>query len=133
MEDFSKPKIIWKRIDSILRFSFDNIGHFGLDSTCFATGENIEFICCVLNSPMGHYLLKDAPKTGTGDLLVSVQAIEPIKIPQVGLETNSEFKKLLESLIKTDSPSNEKEISRKVLKLYDLSLDEQSYIETNFT
>ena len=26
-----------------------------------------------------------------------------------------------------------KEISRKVLKLYDLSLDEQSYIETNFT
>ena len=133
MEDFSKPKIIWKRIDSILRFSFDNIGHFGLDSTCFATGENIEFICCVLNSPMGHYLLKDAPKTGTGDLLVSVQAIEPIQKPQVGLETNSEFKKLLESLIKTDSPSNEKEISRKVLKLYDLSLDEQSYIETNFT
>lgn len=133
MEDFSKPKIIWKRIGSILRFSFDNIGHFGLDSTCFATGENIEFICCVLNSPMGHYLLKDAPKTGTGDLLVSVQAIEPIQIPQVGLETNSEFKKLLESLIKTDSPSNEKEISRKVLKLYDLSLDEQSYIETNFT
>ncbi len=82
---------------------------------------------------MGHYLLKDAPKTGTGDLLVSVQALEPIQIPQVGLETNSEFKKLLESLIKTDSTSNEKEISRKVLKLYDLSLDEQSYIETNFT
>ena len=133
MEDFSKPKIIWKRIGSILRFSFDNIGHFGLDSTCFATGENIEFICCVLNSPMGHYLLKDAPKTGTGDLLVSVQAIEPIQIPQVGLETNSEFKKLLESLIKTDSPSNEKGISRKVFKLYDLSLEEQSYIEENFT
>ena len=132
-EDFSKPKIIWKRIGSILRFSFDNIGHFGLDSTCFATGENIEFICCVLNSPMGHYLLKDAPKTGTGDLLVSVQAIEPIQIPQVGLETNSEFKKLLESLIKTDSPSNEKGISRKVFKLYDLSLEEQSYIEENFT
>ena len=133
LEDFSKPKMLWKRVGSILRFCYNDNETLGLDSTCFATGENIEFICCVLNSPMGHYLLKDAPKTGTGDLLVSVQAIEPIKIPQVGLETNSEFKKLLESLIKTDSPSNEKEISRKVLKLYDLSLDEQSYIETNFT
>ena len=132
-EDFSKPKMLWKRVGSILRFCYNDNETLGLDSTCFATGENIEFICCVLNSPMGHYLLKDAPKTGTGDLLVSVQAIEPIQIPQVGLETNSEFKKLLESLIKTDSPSNEKEISRKVLKLYDLSLDEQSYIETNFT
>ena len=133
LEDFSKPKMLWKRVGSILRFCYNDNETLGLDSTCFATGENIEFICCVLNSPMGHYLLKDAPKTGTGDLLVSVQAIEPIQIPQVGLETNSEFKKLLESLIKTDSPSNENEISRKVLKLYDLSLDEQSYIETNFT
>ena len=133
LEDFSKPKMLWKRVGSILRFCYNDNETLGLDSTCFATGENIEFICCVLNSPMGHYLLKDAPKTGTGDLLVSVQAIEPIQIPQVGLETNSEFKKLLESLIKTDSPSNEKGISRKVFKLYDLSLEEQSYIEENFT
>ena len=131
-EDFSKPKMLWKRIGSILRFCYNDNETLGLDSTCFATGENIEFICCVLNSPMGHYLLKDAPKTGTGDLLVSVQAIEPIQLPQVGSETNSEFKKLLERLIKTDTPSNEKEISCKVFKLYDLSLDEQSYIETNF-
>ena len=75
-EDFSKPKMLWKRVGSILRFCYNDNETLGLDSTCFATGENIEFICCVLNSPMGHYLLKDAPKTGTGDLLVSVQAIE---------------------------------------------------------
>ena len=122
MEDFSKPKILWKRVGSILRFCYNDNESLGLDSTCFATGENIEFICCVLNSPMGHCLFKDAPKAGTGDLLVSVQAIEPIQIPQVGLETNSEFKKLLEWLIKTDSLSNEKEISRKVWRLMPQSL-----------
>jgi len=133
LEDFNKPKMLWKRVGSILRFCYNDNETLGLDSTCFATGKSIEFICCVLNSPMGHYLLKDAPKTGTGDLLVSVQAIEPIRLPQVGSETNSEFKKLLERLIKMDTPSNEKEISCKVFKLYDLSLDEQSYIETNFT
>lgn len=81
---------------------------------------------------MGHYLLKDAPKTGTGDLLVSVQAIEPVLIPQVGSEMNSEFKNLLEQLIKTGSLGKETEISRKVFRLYDLSLDEQNYIERNF-
>lgn len=35
----------------------------------------------MLNSPLGHFLLKDSPKTGTGDLLISVQAIEPLRIP----------------------------------------------------
>lgn len=78
-------------------------------------------------------MLKDAPKTGTGDLLVSVQAIEPIQIPQVGSEMNLIFKRLLEELIKGESLTNEKEISRKIFKLYDLSLDKQSYIEENFT
>ena len=72
LEDFDKPKIMWKRIGSILRFCYNDNGALGLDSTCFATGNNIEYICCVLNSSMGHYLLKDSPKTGTGDLLISV-------------------------------------------------------------
>ena len=133
LEDFSKPKILWKRVGSILRFCYSDNDFLGLDSTCFATGINIEYVCCVLNSPIGHYLLKDAPKTGTGDLLVSVQAIEPIQIPQVGSEMNLIFKRLLEELIKGESLTNEKEISRKIFKLYDLSLDEQSYIEENFT
>ena len=132
-EDFSKPKILWKRVGSILRFCYSDNDFLGLDSTCFATGINIEYVCCVLNSPIGHYLLKDAPKTGTGDLLVSVQAIEPIQIPQVGSEMNLIFKRLLEELINGESLTNEKEISRKIFKLYDLSLDEQSYIEENFT
>ena len=48
---------------------------------------------------MGHYLLKDAPKTGTGDLLISVQAVEPIKLPSVTHELNIEFKRLLEMMI----------------------------------
>lgn len=80
MQDFNKQKIIWKRIGYILRFSFDDKGCIGLDSTCFATGADIEYLCRVLNSKMGHYLLKDAPKTGRGNLLVNVQAVDPIMI-----------------------------------------------------
>ena len=127
LEDFNKPKIIWKRIGSILRFSYDVKGHFGLDSTCFATGQHIAYLCCVLNSLIGHYMFKDSPKTGTGDLLVSVQAIEPIMIP-----LNKEIEKLLEELLievlEQDSKKAEKEINRLAFKLYNLSPEEIGYI-----
>lgn len=133
LEDFSKPKILWKRVGSILRFCYNDNEALGLDSTCFALGNNIEFVCCVLNTPMGHYLLKDAPKTGTGDLLISVQAVEPIKLPSVTYEINIEFKRLLEMMIANCSDDIENEISQKIFNLYGLSHEEQKYIEENFT
>ena len=126
-EDFSRPKIIWKRIGSILRFSFDNKGCFGLDSTCFATGEHIEFLCCVLNSLMGHYLLKDSPKTGTGDLLVSVQAIEPACIPY-NTKYERQLLPLLEKQIANLSATTEKEINDIVFTMYGLSPIECDYV-----
>ena len=133
LEDFSKPKVLWKRVGSILRFCYNDNEALGLDSTCFAIGNNIEFVCCVLNTPMGHYLLKDAPKTGTGDLLISVQAVEPIKLPSVTHELNIEFKRLLEMMIANCSDDIENEISQKIFNLYGLSHEEQRYIEENFT
>ena len=133
LEDFSKPKILWKRVGSILRFCYNENETLGLDSTCFGIGNNIEFVCCVLNSPMGHYLLKDAPKTGTGDLLISVQAVEPIKLPSVTHELNMEFKNLLRIMIANCSDEIENKISQKIFNLYGLSREEQRYIEENFT
>ena len=133
LEDFSKPKILWKRVGSILRFAYNVNGSFGLDSTCFSTGDNIEYICCVLNSPMGHYLLKDSPKTGTGDLLVSVQAIEPLRIPHISEDENKFFRTRLEILISEESNALEQEINQKVFDLYDLSLEERNYVKRDFS
>ena len=82
---------------------------------------------------MGHYLLKDAPKTGTGDLLISVQAVEPIKLPSVTHEYYIEFKKLLETMVANCSNEIENEINQKIFNLYGLSREEQRYIEENFT
>jgi hypothetical protein len=81
MEDFFKNKMIWKRIGSILRFAFDENNMLGLDSTCIAVGEDVKFISAFLNTHVGNYILKDSPKTGTGDLIVSVQALAPLLIP----------------------------------------------------
>lgn len=131
LEDFFKPKIIWKRVGSIIRFSYDYKSVFGLDSTCFATGSHIPYICCVLNSSMGHYLLNNAPRTGTGDLLISVQAVEPVKIPPV---PDNEDK--LEMFVNEASSNLTTELDEKidniVFELYGLNQEEREFIINNF-
>ena len=57
-EDFSKPKILWKRVGSILRFCYNDNEALGLDSTCFAIGNNIEFVCCVFKYSNGTLFTK---------------------------------------------------------------------------
>ena len=119
-EDFLKPKIIWKRVGSILRFSYDNNDSMALDSTCFATGNYIKYLVAILNSNMGHYMLKNAPKTGTGDLLISVQAVEPIKVPIPSEETNRYFTNLIDRKLADFSSIIDSQINHKVYEIYDL-------------
>ena len=110
-----------------MRFSFDDSGCVGLDSTCFATGKNLPYLVCVLNSKIGHYLLKDAPKTGTGDLLTSVQAIEPLKIPFV--TNTAPYINLLYEIL-NGSISAEEEVFTLLAESYGFNQEERDYILT---
>ena len=130
-DDFSQPKIIWKRVGSIIRFSYDENGVFGLDSTCFATGKHIPYLCCVLNSSMGHYLLNGAPRTGTGDLLISVQAVEPVRVPIID-DNDGTFIELVKQYITQPSNNLDAEIDNLVFELYGLNHEEREYIINNY-
>ena len=132
-DDFSKPKIIWKRIGSKLRFSFDNSGIFCLDSTCFATGQGIPYLVAVLNTKMGNYLLKDSPKTGTGDLIISVQALEPVKVPMLCEQEQKTYEELLLSIFKCiqtgeEYSSFEAKLETMVFDAYKLTEEERCYV-----
>ena len=131
LDEFSRPKIIWKRVGSIIRFSYDEEGVLGLDSTCFATGKDISYLCCFLNSSMGHYLLKDAPRTGTGDLLISVQAVEPLKVPRIN-GGEERFDEIVKRAIAGTSNELDNEIDNLIFDLYGLSADEREFIVSNF-
>jgi hypothetical protein len=132
MEDFSKQKIVWKRVGSILRFCYDDSGCYALDSTCFATGSFIKFLILFLNSKMGNYMLQDSPKTGTGDLLISVQAIEPLKIPIPPKEDEENFNLLFDKVfIENDLDKItkfENEINNLIFNLYNFSENEKDVI-----
>jgi hypothetical protein len=93
VEEFSKEKVIWKRIGSKMRFAYSNEEMYCLDSTCIATGEKIKYLTAVLNSKAGLYqLFKTSPQTGTGDQIISVQALEPLLVhypkPNIELKFN---------------------------------------------
>ena len=130
-DEFSKPKIIWKRVGSIVRFAYDDKGLFGLDSTCFATGKHMSYLCCLLNSSMGHYLLNSAPRTGTGDLLISVQAVEPIKVPLID-DYDIRFDEFVKQAVASPTNTLIEEIDNIIFDLYGLSEGEREYIIKNY-
>jgi hypothetical protein len=121
-KEFNKTKMVWKRVGSILRFCLDEQNHCVLDSTCFATGKHLKYLVAVLNSKFGNYLLQQSPKTGTGDLLVSVQAIKPIKIPLPPIETERKIENLVQK-------KNYAAIDALVYALYGLSDEEIAFVE----
>jgi hypothetical protein len=135
-DDFSKQKIVWKRVGSNLRFCYDNSKHMVLDSTCFATGKHLKYLLAVLNSKIGYYLLQNSPKTGTGDLLISVQAIEPLRIPKISYSDECKVINLVDILLSLKSIPNvveiENEIDHIVYKFYDFTKEEIMYIKSIF-
>jgi hypothetical protein len=93
LSQFQNEKIIWKRVGSLMRFAYSNEEMYCLDSTCIATGEKIKYLTAVLNSKAGLYqLFKTSPQTGTGDQIISVQALEPLLVhypkPNIELKFN---------------------------------------------
>lgn len=138
-QDFEKPKLVWKRIGSILRFCYDESGAFCLDSTCIATGSKVKFLSAVLNSKIcNKVLFRQSPKTGTGDLIISVQALNPLRIPMPSMDQENEICFLLDKIIETKkyNPSNntsalESQIDQLVYQLYQFTEEEIQIVESN--
>ncbi len=139
-KDFLKEKVIWKRIGSILRFGYDTEEIYGMDSTCIMTGEHLKYLCAYMNSKLGQMLLFDsAPKTGTGDLIVSVQALEPLLVPPITAQNQNivdKIEKTVDNIIvskkvKPDASISEleNEIDRGFYEMYELSDSEIEIVE----
>lgn len=137
-DEFLREKIIWKRIGSQLRFSYSDSEIYCLDSTCIATGEKIKYLTALLNSKLCNYqLFESAPKTGMGDLIISVQALEPLLVYYPTDKEQKQIEKLVDDILKKkkanqDTTSLEKEIDVLVYKLYELTYDEVKIIDKDF-
>ena len=137
LEEFSKEKIIWKRIGSQLRFSYSNEEIYCLDSTCIATGEKIKYLTGLLNSKLCHYqLFETSPKTGMGDLIISVQALEPLLVHYPSEKEEKSIVTLVDKILETkksnpltDTTALESEVDVMVYQLYGLTDEEIAIVE----
>jgi len=132
--EFEKEKVVWKRIGSVLRFGYDNSNMYCQDSTCIMTGSNLKYLCAFMNSKLGFKQLFDlAPKTGTGDVIVSVQALEPLLVPPITPENKhiiSDIESLAEKILHDGNMIDlEAKIDQKIYQLFDLNEEEIRLIE----
>jgi hypothetical protein len=134
-EEFYAEKVIWKRIGSLLRFSYTDQEIYCLDSTCIATGEKIKYLTALLNSKLCQYqLFEKAPKTGMGDLIISVQALKPVLVYYPEEAEQKKIEKIVDKIIEKkklnqDTTALENEIDIMVYKLYNLTYEEVEIID----
>lgn len=57
LEDFNKPKITWNRIAAIKQFALVDSGIYIQDSMHFIIGDNLNYLCSILNSKLIQWLL----------------------------------------------------------------------------
>ena len=136
-EEFEKEKVIWKRIGSQLRFTYSNEEIYCLDSTCIATGEKIKYLTALMNSKLCQYqLFEKAPKTGMGDLIISVQALEPLLVYYPNESEENRIVEIVDKIIEGKKQNKcttefENEIDIMVFKLYNLTYEEVEIIDPN--
>lgn len=140
LEEFENEKLVWKRIGSQIRFSYSNGETYCLDSTCIATGEKIKYLLGFLNSKLVRYqLLENAPRTGMGDLILSVQAIEPLHVYYPKPEEEKIIVDLTKQIIhekqhgiNADTRELENQIDLTIYKLYSLTYEEVKIVDPEF-
>ncbi|MEP7269803.1 MAG: Eco57I restriction-modification methylase domain-containing protein, partial [Saprospiraceae bacterium] len=137
-KELSKEKIIWKRIGSQLRFSYSDKEIYCLDSTCIATGEKIKYLTALLNSKLCQYqLFESSPKTGMGDLIISVQALEPLLVYYPNDEEQKQIETLVNKILelkkeKLPTINFENKIDALVFHLYKLTESEMLQVLDTF-
>lgn len=86
---------------------------------------------------MNRELLINSPKTGTGDVIISVQALEPLLVVKPSDERKAYFETLVNQILSKkekgeDTIAEEREIDVMVYKLYELTYDEVLIVDPDF-
>ena len=98
LEDFSKPKIVWARlmrltqtdINAFPRFCIVPEDYMVVDSLCFFSGSNINYIVSALNSEFATwYFFNNVATLDNGGFQMRQQYVEEIPLPEISkIETD---------------------------------------------
>ena len=126
MEDFSKQKIVWARLMRLTKRDIDSFPRFciipkefvSLDSLCFFTGNNIEYLVDALNSEYAaYYFFNSVATLDNGGFQMRQQYVENILLPPIcnkNIYESFEFTAEEIEYIKTNVNNRKKEITLKI-------------------
>ncbi len=144
LEEFEKEKIVWNRIASEKVFSFVPENKLIQDSMHFIVGNNLKYLCGILNSKLIKWLMNLVIGKAVGGNAGNSDNVKGLFIPkfsQITLEEQQPFIDLVEIILDkkenastgsapdADTTAEEREIDMLVYKLYDLTDEEIKIIE----
>ena len=132
-----KEKLLWIELVESGRFAYDNTGIYGEATTFVMTGEDIKYLCAVLNAKLIPWFLQwVAPTSGMGVLRWKKVYVEKIPIPQITDAQQGPFVQLVDTILAAkasnpdaDTSAQEAEIDRLIYELYGLSNAEIAAVE----
>ena len=129
LEDFFKPKIVWKIIGSRLAFTMEEEGYIVNNACYLMTGENLLHILAFLNSsPLIWYSeITNMNKTGVGDAQVGAQNIVLFPIPK-RTQKYSEIASVAKSLLNEYSGAKMNLLQDLIYEIYGFSKEESDYL-----
>ena len=133
MEDFYKPKIVWKIIGNQMAFAYDK-NQFIMNNACYImTGEHLDYLLSILNSQaiLWYSYVTNMNKTGVGDVQVGGQNIITFPIPAY-----SDNKNILAKM--ADCVTNQKislksvdyQIENIISEIFGFITDERNFLNT---
>ena len=136
MDDFARQKIIWIELADKGRFAYDENDNFlTLNGSFIMIGEDLEFICCVLNNPLTSWHFNTFCITsGVGTNQWRELYVKELFIPKVSIELQRPLINLFKEIVdleKIGIPNNQKqkELNFMVYKLYELNDEEIEFID----
>ncbi|WP_454951755.1 TaqI-like C-terminal specificity domain-containing protein [Capnocytophaga granulosa] len=102
IEDFYKQKIVWKAVGRNLAFSILEEGKFVTAPASFITSENslyyiLGFLC---SSFAKYFIYNNSDTTGAGDIMLNIQSLVKIPIPQPSINNQEEVENIISEIIK---------------------------------
>jgi len=132
-DDFTQPKIVWKREAPSPNFCLDYSGCAIMDTTCFMTGQRLKYLLGVLNSKHGRFMLRDTPRLLNRDVQINILTLEAMKIPVPNVKIESEMISLVNKRTSDAYQSEYNDIDDKinqfVYDMYELDTEERTYID----
>lgn len=101
LEDFFKQKIVWKAVGRNLAFSILEEGKFVTAPASFITSENslyyiLGFLC---SSFAKYFIYNNSDTTGAGDIMLNIQSLVKIPIPQPSINNQEEIENIISEII----------------------------------